>query len=107
MFRSAVRVHLAGDVDRARLDALRAALRLKPEGRFDDAWDEIQGERIDEVPGGRLKILLFREDVPGPWEFRIHAEGEPPTDALQAVEEELAAAARAIGLTVTETTRRR
>jgi hypothetical protein len=61
---------------------------------------EIQGERIDEVPGGRLKILLFREDVLGPWEFHLNAEAEPSVEALRTMEEEVAAAAQTVGLTM-------
>jgi Na+/glutamate symporter len=53
---------------------------------------EIQGERIDEVPGGRLKI--------GPWEFHLNAEAEPSVEALRTMEEEVAAAAQTVGLTM-------
>jgi hypothetical protein len=106
MFGSAVTVELAGDIDRGRVDALRSALHLKPEGRFEDGWDEILGRRTDEVEGGRLQILLYRGDTAGPWAFHVNAEGEPSGEALRAAEEEVAAAARANGLTVTAVSRR-
>ena len=106
MFRSAVTVLLDGDLDQARLNALRDALRLRPEGRLGDAWDQIQGERIDEVPGGRLEIVLNRDDLGGPWSFRLHAEDQPSTESLRALEAEVSAAAEAVGLTVTGVTRR-
>ena len=105
MFRSASTVNLDGDLDQARLDALRSALRLRPQGRLGDAWDQIQGERIDEVPGGRVEIVLNRDDLGGPWSFRLHAEDQPTADALRALEEEVCAAAGAVGLTVTGVTR--
>jgi hypothetical protein len=106
MFRSAVTIKLAGTLDQARLDALRSALRLRPEGRLSDAWDEIQGRRTDEVTGGRLQILLYRDDVAGPWAFHVNVEGEPSEPALRAVEQELTAAATANGLSVTGVVRR-
>jgi hypothetical protein len=106
MFASAVTVELAGDIDRARVDALRSALRLTPEGRFDDGWDEILGRRTDEVDGGRLQILLHRDDTDGPWAFHLNVEGEPAAAVLSAAEAEVANAATANGLTVTAVLRR-
>jgi hypothetical protein len=106
MFGSAVTLELAGDIDGARVDALRSALRLKPEGRFADGWDEILGRRTDDVEGGRLQVLLYRDDTTGPWAFHVNAEGKASADALRALEEEIAAAARANGLTVTAVSRR-
>jgi hypothetical protein len=106
MFRSAVNVQLEGDLDQARLNALRSALRLEPEGRLSDAYDQIQGQRIVDVPGGRLKVLLIRDDIGGPWSFRVNAEDQPSTGALRAVEAEVAAAAQAVGLTVVGVSRR-
>ena len=106
MFRSAVNVQLGGDLDQARLDALRAALRLEPEGRLSDAYDQIQGQRVVDVPGGRLKVVLIRDDIGGPWSFRVNAEDQPSTGALRAVEAEVTAAAEAAGLAVLGVTRR-
>jgi hypothetical protein len=106
MFESAVTVNLSGTIDKARLDALRSDLNLHPEGRLDDAWDQIQGERVDEVPGGRVQILLYRFDVPGPWEFQLNIEGEPSAETLRAVEEQVVAAVQATGLTVADVSRR-
>jgi hypothetical protein len=106
MFRSAVNVQLGGDLDQARLDALRSALRLEPEGRLSDAYDQIQGQRIVDVPGGRLKVLLIRDDVGGPWSFRVNAEDQPSTEALRAAEAEVVAAAEAAGMAVVAVSRR-
>jgi hypothetical protein len=106
MFKSAVTVNLSGTIDKARLNALRSELHLRPEGRLDDAWDEIQGRRVDEVPGGRVQILLYRTDVPGPWAFYLNVEGDPSAEALRAVEEQVVAAARGTGLTVADVSRR-
>jgi hypothetical protein len=100
MFRSAVTVDLSGGIDRPRLEALRSALRLRPEGRLEDGWDEILGRRVDEVPGGRIQILLYRADDPGPWAFHVNVDGDPAADALRAVQDELVAAARANGMAV-------
>jgi hypothetical protein len=107
MFKPAVTVNLSGTIDQIRLDALRSALNLHPEGRLGDAWDQIQGRRVDEVPGGRIQILLYRFDVPGPWEFHLGIESDPSVDALRAVEEQVVAAAHATGLTVADVSRRR
>jgi hypothetical protein len=107
MFGSAVTVNLSGTLDRARLNALRSALNLRPEGRLDDAWDEIQGERVDEVPGGRIQILLYRFDLPGPWEFHLNIEDDPSAEALRTAEEQVVAAAGAVGLTVAGVSRHR
>jgi hypothetical protein len=106
MFRSTVTIKLAGVLDESRLDALRSALRLQPEGRLSDGWDEILGRRTDEVTDGRLQVLLYRDDVAGPWAFHVNAEGNPSEQALRTVEEELAAAAQANGLSVTDVARR-
>jgi hypothetical protein len=106
MFGSGLTIRLVGDVDPARVDALRSALRLEPEGRFGDGWDEILGRRIDDVEGGRLQILLCRDDTTGPWAFHVNVEDEPSAEALRGVEEEIIAAARANSLTVTEVSRR-
>lgn len=107
MFSSAVTVDLAGDVDQDRLQQLRSLLRLQPEGRIDDAWDEILGRRIDEAPGGRVKLLLYRADVEGPWAFHLHVEDAPDTEAVHAVVREAVAAAKASGLEVTQIRERR
>jgi hypothetical protein len=104
MFRSAATVDLGGDLDEARLDALRSALRLEPEGRLDDPYDEIQGRRADEAPGGRLEILLCRTNVGGPWSFGVDVDGQPPVEVVRAVVEEVAAAAQWVGLTVAAVT---
>jgi hypothetical protein len=106
MFGWAIYVRLAGNLDPGGVNALRAALRLTPEGRYGDDWDQILGRRTDEVPGGRLQILLYREDSPGPWAVHINAEGEPSPAALSAVEQEITEAVRDAGLAVAGVSRR-
>jgi hypothetical protein len=107
MVRSSMMVHLGGDLDQARLDALRSSLGLRPEGRLGDAYDEIQGRRVDEVPGGEIEVLLERMDIGGPWSFHVYGNTESPVDAhLAALEAELTATALSSGLTVERVDRR-
>jgi hypothetical protein len=106
MFRSAVTVDLAGDVDQTRLDALRSRLRLRPQGRLGDDWDQIFGLRVDDVPGGRVEVMLFRFDTPAPWMVYLNVEGEPSAEALQAVQAEVVEAATESGLIVSGVRRR-
>jgi hypothetical protein len=98
LFQSAMTVDLTGNVDEARLADLR--LRLRPQGRLGDDWDQILGQRIADVSGGRVEMLLYRLDGPGPWEFLIHVDGEPRAEALRSVQDEVVAAVLASGLTV-------
>ncbi|MBF9131880.1 hypothetical protein I0C86_23360 [Plantactinospora sp. S1510] len=100
MFGRAMTIHLAGNIDRERVDALRSSLSLQREGRFDDDYDQRLGRRTDDVEGGRLRIGLYRDDTHGPWSFRVLSEGEPTAAALRAVEEEIIAAVRANNLDV-------
>jgi hypothetical protein len=106
MFGWAIYVRLAGNLDPAGVNALRTALRLAPEGRYGDDWDQILGRRTEEVPGGRLEILLYREDSAGPWAVHINAEGEPGPAALNAAEQEITEAVRGAGLAVAGVSRR-
>ena len=90
-----MRVDLAGDLDRERLRYLRTELRLRPTGRH-------LGERVDEVPGGRVELILGRDDAGGPWWFQVTVQsGVPGPAALDAVAWEASAVAQAGGLTVT------
>jgi hypothetical protein len=106
MFSSAVTVNLAGEVSPVTVAALREQLRLRPEGRFDDAWDEILGRRVDAAVGGRIEIVLYRDDLTGPWGFHINVEDTPSTDTLRSVTDEAVAVARAAGLSVTNVSQR-
>ncbi len=106
MFASSATVNLSGTIDQARLDALRSALGLRPEGRLTDGWDEILGRRVDDVLGGRVQVVLYREDYDGPWSFHLNVEGEPSAEALSAVTDEVTAAAVAAGMTVVGVSRR-
>jgi hypothetical protein len=101
MFSSAVTIDLAGKIDERRLQSLRTLLRLKPEGRPGDAWDEILGRRTEDAPGGRVQLLLYREDVDGPWAFHLNVQDAPAVESLNALVEEAVGAARASGLAVT------
>ena len=101
MFSSAVTVDLAGEIDERRLAALRTSLRLAPEGRLGDAWDEILGRRTDEAPGGRIQLLLYREDLEGPWAFHLNVEDAPAIESVNALVDEAVTAAQASGLAVT------
>jgi hypothetical protein len=73
---------------------------MAPEGRFGDAWDEIQGRRVDEVPGGRVRVLLLRADFPGPWSVQVDVDADPAGQVLAEVEQEIVAAVRACGVPV-------
>ena len=59
------------------------------------------GRRIDEVAGGRVQLLLTREDVEGPWGLRLNVEDSPDADALHAIVREAVDVAEASGLAVT------
>jgi hypothetical protein len=106
VFTSAFRIMLDGDLTEAQLDGLRAAARLARRGRYGDAWDQIQGERADEVAGGRIEVLLIRDDLGGPWELVVNLSGQPAPAAVAAVESDLVTAAAGQGVTVREVRRR-
>ncbi len=105
MYVPVLRIRLDGVVDQARLEALLAALRLRPRGRFGDAQNHILGIRTDAVDGGQLDVMIYRQAVDGPWSFHVNAEGQPSGPALQAVESELAGVAGTCGLAVGEVRR--
>jgi hypothetical protein len=106
MFKSEVVVRFTGEMNRDRLNALRSVLSLERAGRLDDAWDQIFGERSDDVPGGRLLILLFRHDVDGPWEVQINSENGVEASSIQHLENEVRSALESVGLQATDVWRR-
>lgn len=106
MFASQVFLRIGGDLDQRLLDALRSALQLFATGRLTDDWDQILGERVNGVSGGRVKIVLYRADTHGPWELRVSAEGDPPADAIRQAENQARSAAEVVGLSVEDVWRR-
>jgi hypothetical protein len=102
MFKSEVAVRFVGEMDQDRLDALRSALSLRRTGRLGDDWDEIFGERSDDVPGGRLMILLLRDDVDGPWKWEVQVSSEDGVEvsSFQHLEDEVRSAVESVGLQV-------
>ncbi|MFC4145220.1 hypothetical protein ACFO0M_03025 [Micromonospora mangrovi] len=108
MFKSEVVVRFSGEVDQDRLNALRSVLSLERTGRLGDDWDEILGRRRDDVPGGRLLILLVREDVNGPWEWKVQVSSEDGVEvsSFQQWENEVRSGIESVGLQVTDVWRR-
>ncbi|MCI4065040.1 hypothetical protein MRQ36_21730 [Micromonospora sp. R77] len=106
MFKSEVVVRFAGGMDQDRLNALRSVLSLERTGRLTDDWDQILGRRRNDVPGGRLLILLFREDTDGPWEVQIDSEGDVDAFSFQHLENEARSAVESVGMQVTGIWRR-
>jgi hypothetical protein len=108
MFESEVVVRFTGEMNQDRLDALRSALNLQRTGRLSDDWDEVLGRRRDEVPGGRLMILLIRDDSDGPWKWKVKVSSEDGVEvsSFQHLEDEVRSAVESVGLQVTGVWRR-
>ncbi|MCI4065039.1 hypothetical protein MRQ36_21725 [Micromonospora sp. R77] len=108
MFKPEVVVRFAGEMNQDRLDALRSALSLRRTGRLGDDWDEIFGDRSDDVPGGRLMILLIRDDSDGTWKWKVKVSSEDGVEvsSFQHLEDEVRSAVESVGLQVTGVWRR-
>ncbi|MFC4145219.1 hypothetical protein ACFO0M_03020 [Micromonospora mangrovi] len=108
MFKAQVIVRFAGEMDQDRLNALRSALSLQRTGRLTDDWDQILGERSDDVPGGRLMILLIRDDSDGPWKWEVQVSSEDGAEvsSFQHLEDEMRSGIESVGLQVTGIWRR-
>ncbi|MDT4995696.1 MAG: hypothetical protein QOH97_5588 [Actinoplanes sp.] len=101
--RRAVSFKVSGPIDQPTLDGLREQLRLKPEGRISDDWDQIFGERVAHTDYGQVEIQLARDDDSHPpiWNVDLLVD-DGSRVALSVVEQEISAAIVACGLAVTE-----
>jgi hypothetical protein len=98
----AVLFKVSGPVDQPTLDQLREILRLQPQGRLTDDWDEIFGERVTETADGQVEILLSRNTNRPGWDIDLAVEGWPARSTSPVTESEINAAIVACGLTITE-----
>jgi hypothetical protein len=92
----------SGPTDQSTLDQLREALRLKPEGRPSDAWDEYFGRRVTDNADGQVKIQLVRDNERPGWNIDLYVEDWPARSTSPVTESEINAAIVACGLTITE-----
>lgn len=67
-------IRLAGAVDQAALDALRADLGLEPRGRLGDDYDELFGRGDTEIAGRPVTLSLWREETMTDVTWRISVE---------------------------------
>ena len=72
----ALRTFAWGKVDRAKLEQLRAELRLERAGRLTDAEDAEFGYREEQVGATRLTVNLWRH-AEDSWSYDLYYEGQP------------------------------
>jgi hypothetical protein len=77
-------IRLAGAVDQAALDALRAALDLAPRGRLGDDYDELFGRGDTDIDGRPVRLSLWRDVTMTDVTWRIGVESDSTLSDQQA-----------------------
>lgn len=92
-------IRLAGAVDQAALDALRAALDLAPRGRLGDDYDELFGRGDTDIEGRPVRLSLWRDvtmtDVT--WRIGVESDSTLSDQQANAIAARVDAAARSAG----------
>ncbi|WP_156959895.1 hypothetical protein [Nocardia sp. BMG51109] len=99
----AFEITIAESLDQARLDHLRGALNLKPDGRLADDWDYKFGHRYLQGEGARATSLTLWRNDDAPWSLRVtYPDGDPPIDTeLEMWRREIIDSVKEAGLTPT------
>ena len=79
-------IRLAGAVDQAALDVLRADLGLEPRGRLGDAYDELFGRADTEIGGRPVRLSLWRDETMTDVTWRVAVESGTPLSDQEANE---------------------
>ena len=79
-------IRLAGAVDQAALDSLRADLGLEPRGRLGDDYDELFGRGETEIAGRPVRLSLWRDETMTEVTWRIGVESGSPLSDQEANE---------------------
>jgi hypothetical protein len=65
------RINFKQPLSPAQMSEIRSILDLRPRGRFTDPEDQIMGTREIEAEGLKASVMLFRQDIDGPWDVTI------------------------------------
>jgi hypothetical protein len=68
------RINFKQPLSPAQMSEIRSILDLRPRGRFTDPEDQIMGTREIEAEGLKASVMLFRQDIDGPWDVTIIAD---------------------------------